>query len=118
MRGPEVCRELDISYRQLDYLRRLDLLPLTGSGHPLEFSEEDVMRLAVAVALSRAGGERSWPRMAAACLAGPTPPPSGWVSLSVDGVLTYGTLDEVVEALAGAAIMAEFGTPAGVVTAA
>lgn len=110
MRATQVCRYLGLTYRQLDYLRQQGLLPNTGSGVVHDLAPDLVARLGVATALARVAGDRTWPRMAAACLsAHPSPPPSGWVCLAADGSLSFGALEDILEGLVTGGVVAEFG---------
>lgn len=107
-----VCRDLGISVRQFDYLRRIGVLPpAAGSGSRYDVSPSQYARLGEAVALDRAAGGGVLPRMAAAVLAAPeTPPARGWVCIAADDRVAYGaTLSDVVDGLSAGGIVAAFG---------
>jgi DNA-binding transcriptional MerR regulator len=58
--GPEVCKIVDITYRQLDYWDRTDLLkpsltPAQGSGTQRSYSYRDLLQLKVIKGLLDAG---------------------------------------------------------------
>lgn len=59
-RGPEACKEAGVTYRQLDYWARTDLVPPSiqvgqGPGSHRLFSESDVLRLKLIRELVRHG---------------------------------------------------------------
>lgn len=72
-RGPEVCRLVGISYRQLDYWARTGLVvpsvPARGSGTQRGYSEHDVAVLVLVAGLLRAGMSLQAARRAAGVLA-------------------------------------------------
>lgn len=72
-RGPQVCGIVGISYRQLDYWARTDLLrpsiaDASGSGTQRLYSYEDLLELKVIKRLLDAGLKLNQARRAIACL--------------------------------------------------
>ncbi len=74
-RGPQVCSIVGITYRQLDYWARTDLLrpsitDATGSGSQRRYSYGDVLELKVIKRLLDAGLKLQQARQAVECLRG------------------------------------------------
>ena len=74
-RGPQVCALVGITYRQLDYWARTDLLrpsitDATGSGSQRRYSYGDVLELKVIKRLLDAGLKLQQARQAVECLRG------------------------------------------------
>jgi DNA-binding transcriptional MerR regulator len=74
-RGPQVCKLVGITYRQLDYWARTDLLrpsitDATGSGSQRRYSYRDVLELKVIKRLLDAGLKLQQARQAVECLRG------------------------------------------------
>jgi DNA-binding transcriptional MerR regulator len=72
-RGPQVCKIVGITYRQLDYWARTDLLrpslvDATGSGSQRRYSYEDIVELKVIKQLLDAGVNLKQARKAIECL--------------------------------------------------
>ncbi|MDQ2754751.1 MAG: MerR family transcriptional regulator [Actinomycetota bacterium] len=72
-RGPEVCKLVDITYRQLDYWARTDLLcpsisAARGSGTRREYSYTDLVELKVIKRLINGGLSLQATRRAITCL--------------------------------------------------
>ena len=71
--GPMVCRLTGVTYRQLDYWARTDLVtpsvtPATGSGSKRSYSYGDVLEVKVIKSLLNSGVLLSRARQAVACL--------------------------------------------------
>src|ERR1700761_2213689 len=72
-RGPQVCKIVGITYRQLDYWARTDLLrpsvsEARGSGTQRRYSYRDLVQLKVIKRLLDAGVSLQQARRAIACL--------------------------------------------------
>ncbi|HZO59841.1 MAG TPA: MerR family transcriptional regulator, partial [Solirubrobacterales bacterium] len=72
-RGPQVCKIVGITYRQLDYWARTDLVrpsiaDANGSGTQREYSYRDLVRLKVVKSLLDAGVKLDTARRAIAYL--------------------------------------------------
>ena len=72
-RGPQVCKIVGITYRQLDYWARTDLLrpsisDARGSGTQREYSYNDLLQLKVIKGLLDAGVDLKRARQAIECL--------------------------------------------------
>src|SRR3954468_11290116 len=72
-RGPQVCKIAGITYRQLDYWARTDLLrpsitEARGSGTQRRYSYKDLLALKVIKRLLAAGGSLQSARRALECL--------------------------------------------------
>ena len=73
--GPMVCRLTGVTYRQLDYWARTDLVtpsitPATGSGSKREYSYSDVLEVKVIKSLLNSGVSLARARQAVDCLRG------------------------------------------------
>jgi DNA-binding transcriptional MerR regulator len=71
--GPTVCRLTGVTYRQLDYWARTELVtpsitPAQGSGSKRQYSYEDVLEVKVIKSLLNAGVALNRARQAVACL--------------------------------------------------
>lgn len=71
--GPTVCRLTGVTYRQLDYWARTDLVtpsitPATGSGSKRSYSYGDVLEIKVIKSLLNSGLSLSRTRQAVECL--------------------------------------------------
>jgi len=71
--GPTVCRLTGVTYRQLDYWARTDLVtpsitPAQGSGSKRTYSYSDVLEVKVIKSLLNAGVSLSRARQAVECL--------------------------------------------------
>jgi DNA-binding transcriptional MerR regulator len=71
--GPMVCRLTNVTYRQLDYWARTDLVtpsitPATGSGSKRAYSYRDVLEVKVIKSLLNSGLSLSRARQAVECL--------------------------------------------------
>ena len=106
-RGPQVCKVVGITYRQLDYWARTDLLRPSladahGSGSQRLYSYSDIVELKVIKQLLDAGVNLGQARRAIACLRG-----SGGDLATANLVLgTAGTVlarsgEEIVDLLRG-----------------
>ena len=106
-RGPQVCSIVDITYRQLDYWARTDLLrpsicEARGSGTQRRYSYTDLVQLKVIKRLLDAGISLRQARRAIECLRS-TGEDVATANLVVDegrSVLTYSG-EEIVDLLAG-----------------
>lgn len=104
-----VIETLGVTYRQLDHLRHLAILPPgQGSGSHYVLDADQIARLTIAAALYRSAGGR-WTRMARAVITGPPPPASGWVVCRNDTVLYGATFADVLDGLPGGGVVAQFG---------
>lgn len=111
----DVCDLLGISYRQLDYLTRTGAVTgpdmNKGSGSRRTFTPDQVQRLAVArrladnIPTTRATSGSVWPRLAAAVMAGPPPPPRGFAVLDTVGTVRYPTTLTVDDVPNGSIVM-------------
>lgn len=71
--GPTVCRLTGVTYRQLDYWARTDLVtpsitPATGSGSKRRYSYSDVLEVKVIKSLLNSGVALARARQAVECL--------------------------------------------------
>lgn len=106
-RGPQVCKVVGITYRQLDYWARTDLLrpsisDARGSGSQRRYSYEDLVQLKVIKRLLDAGISLNQARKAIACLRS-TGEDVGSANLVIDegrSVLAHSG-EEVVDLLRG-----------------
>ncbi len=107
-RGAQVCTLVGITYRQLDYWARTDLLrpsitDATGSGSQRRYSYRDVLELKVIKRLLDAGLKLQQARQAVECLRGDLgadPASSQLVMVGSRSVLAHSDGD-VVDLLAG-----------------
>lgn len=107
-RGPQVCKIVGITYRQLDYWARTDLLKPSiadakGSGTQRRYSYEDLLELKVIKKLLDAGVSLKSARRALACLREAVGDDVATANLVLDGegsVLAR-TGEEVVDLLKG-----------------
>jgi DNA-binding transcriptional MerR regulator len=106
-RGPQVCKIVGITYRQLDYWARTDLLrpsisEARGSGTQREYSYSDLLQLKVIKGLLDAGLDLKRARQAIECLRS-TGADVATANLVVDGgqsVLAT-TDEEIIDLLKG-----------------
>jgi len=107
-RGPQVCKLVGITYRQLDYWARTDLLrpsiaDARGSGTQRRYSYHDVLELKVIKQLIDAGISLQRSRRAAECLRdglGKDLAAANLVLVGTESVLAHGD-GEVVDILRG-----------------
>jgi DNA-binding transcriptional MerR regulator len=106
-RAPQVCKIVGISYRQLDYWARTDLLrpslvDASGSGSQRRYSYRDVLELKVVKQLLDAGVNLQKARRAIACLreSGEDLANASLVLAAEDSVLLR-TGEEIVDLLRG-----------------
>jgi len=106
-RGPQVCAIVGITYRQLDYWARTDLLrpslvDATGSGSQRLYSYRDVLELKVIKQLLDAGLQLRQARRAIACLReGGEDLASASLVLAGEGSVLVRSGDEIVDLLKG-----------------
>ena len=107
-RGPQVCKIVGITYRQLDYWARTDLLKPSiadakGSGTQRRYSYEDLLELKVIKKLLDAGVSLKSARRALACLreAVGDDVKSANLVLDGEGSVLARTGEEVVDLLKG-----------------
>jgi DNA-binding transcriptional MerR regulator len=116
-RGPIVCKTVGITYRQLDYWARTELVqpsikPAEGSGSQRLYSFADVVHLKVIKKLLDAGVSLQQVRKAVEFLRNELQEPMTDVMLVSDGVSVYArTKDELIDLLAGG--QAVFGIAVG-----
>ncbi|MHB8263168.1 MAG: MerR family transcriptional regulator [Acidimicrobiales bacterium] len=107
-RGPQVCRLVGITYRQLDYWARTGLLtpsvaPARGSGTQRLYSYGDVLEIKVVKRLLDAGVSLKAARKAVECLRdaiGESLPSATLVMAGDSSILAHSS-DEVVDLLRG-----------------
>jgi DNA-binding transcriptional MerR regulator len=107
-RGPTVCRTVGITYRQLDYWARTELVepsikPAEGSGSQRLYSFADVVHLKIIKKLLDAGVSLQQVRRAVDFLRHDLKQPLEDVTLVSDGVKIYAcrSRDEVIDLLGG-----------------
>ena len=121
-RGPQVCKIVGITYRQLDYWARTDLLKPSiadarGSGTQRRYSYRDLVELKVIKRLLDAGISLQAARRALACLrAGGDEVSSANLVLNEGSTVLVRTGEEIIDLLKGGQGVLNIVPMAGVVS--